>query len=179
MPFKTLPRWRAVSGLPEELWDVLESLPRTADTSGGGAVYPCAVEQADGTYWPCVLFVEKEVYHNSYRGTYGMADPFLDVRSVVSVLPSPYKTPIPIEKRMYSHGETHMGGFVVTFLLKDGTRFFHSGGDFCEFVGVPPGYVPDDIVDVVFEQDPKISDQVNHLTAPDWKWCVFERPERQ
>ncbi|HYM39657.1 MAG TPA: hypothetical protein VEY12_05875, partial [Thermoplasmata archaeon] len=103
--------------------------------------------------------------------------PFIDVESVKAVKASPSKTPIAIEKRMYQHGETRMGGFVVTFVLRDGRRFVYSGGDFCEFVSVPSGYTPDDIEDVVFEGYPRMNlGKTKWIESPDWKWCIFERP---
>jgi hypothetical protein len=106
-----------------------------------------------------------------------MEDAFLDVETVKSVGPSPSKTPVAIEKRMYQYGETRMGGFVVTFVLRDGKRFVHAGGGFCEFVSVPEGYKPDDVVDVIFEGRPRIDlGKTKWLESPDWKWCVFERP---
>jgi hypothetical protein len=106
-----------------------------------------------------------------------MNKPFLDVETVKSVGPSPSKTPIAIERKMYRHGETHMGGFVVTFVLRDGTSFVHAGGDFCEFVAVPKGYAPDDIVDVAFEDNRGTElAKTGWLKSPDWKWCIFEKP---
>ncbi len=57
-------------------------------------------------------------YPNSSR--IGTDDPFIDVESVKAVKPSPATTPVAIERRMYQHGETRMGGFVVTCTLRDG-----------------------------------------------------------
>lgn len=170
---RTLPRRKKVGRIPVVLWKELRRLPRASEHT-----YPCSVETVDGTYWPRVLFAEKATYHKHFEGTYGMEDPFLDVESVKAVRPSPSKTPAAIERRMYRHGETRMGGFVVTFVLGDGKRFVYSGGDFCEFVSVPEGYRPDDIVEVVFEGHSRIDlAKAKWIESPDWKWCIFESPE--
>ena len=169
---KTLRPWNHVGRIRPSVWDALRQLPR-----GSEHTYPCSVEQNDTTRWPRVLFAERKDYDQWYHGTYAMNVPFLDVETVMSVGPSPSKTPVAIEKRMYRHGETRMGGFVVTFVLRDGTQFVHAGGDFCEFVSVPEGYLPDDIVDVVFEGDDRTDlGKTQWLKSPDWKWCIFERP---
>ncbi len=169
---KSLPSWKRVAAIQPDLWEALRRLPR-----GSEHTYPCSVEQHDGTHWPRVLFVERTDYDRWYHGTYGMKDPFLDVETVKSVNPSPSKTPVLIEKRMYANGETRMGGFVVTFILRDGERFVHAGGNFCEFVSVPESYTPDDIADVMFEGYPRMDlRKTKWLGSPDWKWCVFERP---
>jgi len=169
---KTLPLWRRVGRVRPSVWEALRQLPR-----GSEYTYPCSVEQDDGTYWPRVLFAERKDYDQWYQRTYGMSEPFLDVEIVKSVGPSPSKTPVEIEKRMYRHGETHMGGFVVTFVLRDGTEFVHGGGDFCAFASVPDGYLPDDIVDVVFGGHSRTHlGKIKWLKSPDWKWCIFNQP---
>lgn len=170
---KMLPRGRKVGRIPEPLWGELQRIPRASEYT-----YPCAAETFDGTLWPRVLFAEKETYHKHFERTYGMDDPFLDVESVKAVKASPSKMPVAIERRMYHHGETRMGGFVVTFTLRDGKRYVYSGGDFCEFVSVPEGYGVEDIVDVEFEGYPRMNlGEIKWVESPDWKWCIFEPPE--
>ncbi len=76
-------------------------------------------------------------YPNS--GRVGTDDPVIDVESVKAVKPSPAKTPVAIERRMYQHGDTRMGGFVVTFTLREGKQSVPSRGEFREFISIPEG----------------------------------------
>ncbi len=63
-----------------------------------------------------------------------------------------------------------MGGFVVTFTLRDGKPSVSSRGDFCEFISIPEGYVPDDIVDVVLEGHPRMNlCRTRWIGSLDWK----------
>jgi len=172
MTRKTLPFWHHAKEISPAMWKELNRLPRASNDT-----YPCMVEQLDGTTWPCVLFVDESIYRKKFKGCYGMEEPFIEIESVKSILPSPSKTPVHIEKRMLRNGETRMGGIVVTFVLRDGKRFIHVSGGFYEFVSVPPGYRPDDIVKVIIED---YRDRLNlvkgqYLTDPNWKWCVFRR----
>ncbi|MHA1962426.1 MAG: hypothetical protein ACW99U_19655 [Candidatus Thorarchaeota archaeon] len=162
-----------MSTISPAIWRDLTSFPRGTDLT-----WPAAVRITDGRHYPRVLFVEKNVYHRKFRGCYGMDDAFIPVESVELVTPSPSKTPIAVEKEMYAHHETHMGGYVVKFRLSDGTIYWHTSGNFLEFVSVPKGYQAEDVAEVIFpafeEYAQKPDDSDIHLMSPDWKWCVFE-----
>ncbi|HYM40081.1 MAG TPA: hypothetical protein VEY12_08070, partial [Thermoplasmata archaeon] len=69
---RIFPRGRQVGRIPEAVWKDLRGFPRASEHT-----YPCAVETVDGTYWPRVLFAEKEAYHGHFEGTYGMEEPFI------------------------------------------------------------------------------------------------------
>ncbi len=78
---------------------------------------------------------------------------------------------------MDQHGETHMGGMVVNFLLRDGTKFGHAQGSASSaFVAMPEGRVAEDIVDVEFVGDPGVVQATPTLNGPDWKYCAFRAP---
>ncbi len=166
--------WQHAKEIPPALWKELNRLPRANDDA-----YPCMVEQLDGTNLPCVLFVEESVYRKMFKGFFGNKDLFIEIESVKSIRPSPSKTPVDIEKKMQEHGETRMGGTIVTFVLRDGRRFVHVGGNSYEFVSVPPGYEPDDIVDAFFENERGERIQLypkEYYEPPHSMWCVFRRP---
>ncbi len=107
-------------------------------------------------------------YPNS--GRMGTDDHFMDVESGKAVRPSPSKTPGTIERRMYQHGETRTGGFVVRFTLRDGKRSVCSRGESCELISIPGGYVADDIIDVVLEGHPRRNlCRTGWIGSLDWK----------
>ena len=59
----------------------------------------------------------------------------LDLRRVVDVMPSPKQLPPEFAERSCNKGgASFMGGIDFTLTMKDGTRFYYSLGNICEFI---------------------------------------------
>jgi len=158
--------------LPSNLWDELRSIPRAS-----GSPTSAAAVLDDGRVEQCVIFIESsEVTRWSLFDV--PSQMLLRAVRLRRIIQSPKKLPISIEEKMNGHGETHMGGMVVNFILRDGTKFGHAQGSASSsFVRTPQGYVPGDIVDVEFGDEPGVVQVVPSLEGPDWKYCAFRAPK--
>ncbi|MHA1962776.1 MAG: hypothetical protein ACW99U_21515 [Candidatus Thorarchaeota archaeon] len=161
--------------IDSSLWDSLKELPRAKNSIALAG----AAELTGGQIEECVLFVtEEDAWEDSFL--YDMLQigaSFLRLSEVKSILRSPNRLPVHIEEKMNEVEETHMGGMVVNFILKDGTKFGHSSGSAnLSFVSSPEGVSSEGIVDVEFGNDPKFVAAEIQLNAPNYKWCVFNPP---
>ena len=157
--------------LPQARWDELRAIPHAE-----GSPTCAAAELDDGGIEECLIFLEgaAAVTAEVFDALPEMLVPASRLRRI---FPSPKKLPVQLEERMNRHGETHMGGMVVNFVLKDGARFGHASGNVnSAFVTTPRGYVPDDIVDVEFSGDAGVRQATPSLSGPAWKYCAFRPP---
>ena len=183
VPIVRVERWRIkecvyyglidAERIDPDSWERIRRLPRARDSPAWAG----AAELVGGEVEECVLFAtEEDAWQNSlydvcYAGT------FLRLSEVKSVLESPHKLPVHLEEEMNDVGETHMGGMVVNFILKDGSKFYHTSGSAnLSFVSTPEGCSPDDIVDVEYGRGSSFVPAKPSLKGPRYKWCVFNPP---
>ncbi len=159
--------------LPAGLWNEFTVIPHAQ-----GSPTCAAAELDDGTIEECVVFIEGADAVTPYRNLFDVpARVLVPAARLRRIFPSPRKLPIRLEEEMNQHGETHMGGMVVNFVLRDGTKFGHASGSAnSAFVATPEGCVPDEIVDVEFVGEPGVVQTAPTLQGPDWKYCVFRAP---
>lgn len=159
--------------LPSTLWKQLLAIPRAKDS-----LACAAAELDDGTIEDCVIFVDSTDVTTPYLNLFDVpAKVLLSCVRLRRIFASRKKLPISVEERMNQHGETHMGGMVVNFVLRDGAKFGHAQGSAnSAFVTMPEGRVPEEIVDVEFVDDPGVIQATPTLNGPDWKYCAFQAP---
>lgn len=140
---------------------------------------PCAAaELDDGSVEECVVFIESTDEPTPYLDLFDVpAKRLVPCARLRRISSSPKKLPAFFEQMMDEHGETHMGGMVVNFVLRDGTKFGHAQGSASSaFVTMPGGHAPEEIVDVEFLGDPGVVQVTPSLSGPDWKYCAFRAP---
>lgn len=159
--------------LPPTVYHQLLAIPRARDSP------PCAAAELDnGSIEECAVFIESTDERTPYFDLFDVpAKRLVPCARIRRIFSSPKKLPVFFEQMMNEHGETHMGGMLVNFLLRDGTKFGHVQGSACSaFANVPEGRVPEDIVDVEFVGDLGVVQVTPTLNGPDWKYCAFRAP---
>jgi hypothetical protein len=156
-------------------WQNLKELPRAKNSPAWAG----AAELDGGEVEECVLYVtEEDAWEDSFLYDLFHPESFLKLSEVKSIFESPHKLPVHIEEEMNEVGETHMGGMVVNFILRDGSKFEHSSGSAnLAFISTPEGCSPDDIVDVELSRDATFVPAGISLKGPSYKWCVFNPPK--
>jgi hypothetical protein len=156
-------RWSSIGTIEPPHLSTLRSISSNAEE-----FVPAACQLADGSFHPCVVFIElnmaKSFSYFPWSRYFRPASPFrrrsfyrhsedemIDIREVERVEPSPNLLPIGIQKKMAEHGPNHMIGYAVRFIFKDGTGFLHGSTEFYWFASAPEGHIVNDIVDVDFD----------------------------
>ena len=74
---------------------------------------------------------------------------YISIADVTRIAPSPLALPPGIAEKIYAAGESGMGYFIYTLVMKDGSRLPFATGDAVDFPNWPPGALPGDVVDVL------------------------------
>ncbi len=100
----------------------------------------------------------------------------LAIEAVAAVRESLYRLPAALANKLYESGETGMGYYVFTVVLRDGRRLPYTTGGLVDFPALPSGVTTADIVDV----DPNVVDSRFHDRAPlpeesprTVTWCLY------
>jgi hypothetical protein len=163
--------------LPETL---REQLGRIEPSHDGVLEYrPGRAVLDDGTQHDFVLFVAAASYFPHW-GVWPENDPrkrALPVERVVSVRESTYRLPPTLANQLYDAGESGMGYFVFTVVLRDGRRLPVVTGNAVDFPALPDAVTTADIIDVLptggrehfLDRQPSPQESAGH-----YSWCLYE-----
>jgi hypothetical protein len=131
-----------------------------------GPVYRAAAQLMDGTYLPCVRFLnpEKSVHYSTPRfeearktggmdynvllETFVTGQHGVNCWDIARVEKSRFAIPAPLRNRIYSAGETRMHWTSFVGKMSDGTKHCFDCFDHVEFFEMPAGYTAEQLVDV-------------------------------
>lgn len=134
--------------------ELREQLTLIEPSHNGSLEYrPCKVTLDGGEEHDFVLFAQAGDYFALW-GVWPIDDPqkrSVAVERVVSVQESSYRLPSALANALYEVGESGMGYFVFTVVLRDGRRLPFVTGNVADFPALPSGVTTDDIVDVLPE----------------------------
>jgi hypothetical protein len=115
--------------------------------------------------------VEAQPYINVW-GVWPEDDPgksSVNILEVVALTESPFRLPLRFAEVLYRAGESGMGYIVFTMVFSDGTKASSAGGNAVDFVALPPGKTPADIVEVL----PHVGRDSGPMTRPKYSWCLY------
>jgi hypothetical protein len=142
------------------------------------AYKPCAVTLHDSTVRDYVYVQEV----NAYLATWGIlpADnsgaPEVALADVASITSSPSRLPPEIAEAIYREGESGMGYYKFELVFSDGETAPCVTGDAVDFVRLPDGRAPSDVVAVnrLERSDDRWSAAEARLV--DYAWCLYREP---
>lgn len=135
---------------------------------------PCRVILDDGQVFNNAIIAESKSYIK-FVGIWPEDDPgkkALDISRVVAIEPSPNRLPAYLSNKLYSAGETTMGGVIFTVIFSDGSEQVYEYGNALDFINLPEDKTFSDIIDVIPH---KGRDTENKLRGLDFFWCLFEK----
>jgi hypothetical protein len=135
----------------------------------------CSVRLLDGSIDDRVLVQESRPWIDIW-GVWPDEDPGkreVSIRDVAEIASSPLRLPPRLATKMYAAGEPGMGYCVFTLVLADGRRIPRATGGVVDFVELPPGVRPDNVVDLL-PHDGDTAQASDH--SGDYAWCLYERP---
>ena len=137
--------------------------------------FPCSVTVKDGTSHKRVYVVSQAAYIRVW-GVYPEDDRFkksISVSDVVSLCESPSRLPGVFASRLYSAGESNMGGHVFTIVFSDSSRQAYSTGGAIDFIDYPDGKGAADVVDVL----PHVGGDAKPRGGLPFYWCLHADDE--
>jgi hypothetical protein len=159
--------------------DLQAQLAAFAPSRAGGLDYwPSRVVLVDRTEQDRVVIAAAPPYIK-WWGVWPEDDPgkrALPLEQVAVVRESDKRLPAVLADKLYAEGESGMGYYVFTVVLRDDRRLPFVTGGVVDFPALPAGIVTDDIVDVL----PHIGGEHFQARAPatgesaaDYTWCLF------
>jgi hypothetical protein len=159
--------------------DLREQLVRVEPSTDGHCSYrPCRVTLRTGEIRDLVYVVEAESYFAMW-GVWPEADSAkrsLPIEEVSAIDESPLRLPAALANKVYAAGESGMGYYTFTVVLRDGTKLPYTTGDAVDFPLLPSGVTTDDVADVL----PGYGGGRFHDRAPrpdesdaDYWWCLY------
>lgn len=155
---------------PDSLAEVMRVEP-----SGGhsqGEYRPCQVQLNNG-FVKDRVYIAEALSYIFYWGIWPEDDrakssiSLLDVKHIIQ---SPTRLPAHLANKLYSGGETSMGGVSFALVLRDGRKISVTTGNAVDFPEYPPGVEASDVVDVI--HDWKDPNQAYIGSAP-YSWCLY------
>lgn len=137
--------------------------------------WPAQVTLSDGTTHSCVYFADASEYIKVW-GVWPDDDSGKDeikAEDVAIISPSPSRLSLKFAEQLYRAGESGMGYTVFELLYSDGSKSAHLAGNAVDFVRLPAGKQPADIVNVLPHAG---RDSKAHIETPDYAWCLFSPP---
>lgn len=134
----------------------------------------CRVVLTDGQVFNNVYIVEAGAYIKNW-GAWPEDDPgkkSLDISKVVTIEASPNRFPAHFSNKLYSSGESSMGGIIFSILFSDGSEQVYEYGNALDFITLPQGKVLSDIADVIPHKGREVE---NKLKSPDFYWCLYSK----
>jgi hypothetical protein len=162
--------------IPSDLREQLMAVPPSGDTSL--EYRPCRVTLTDCRVVDRVYVMEQGMYV-TWWGVWPDQDhgkSSVPIDAVVRIEESPTRLPVAIANRIYEAGESGMGYCVFTLELRDGRRLPFVTGNAVDFVDLPPGVKPSDIV-TVFPHEGRDHFQgrtmAPHTRGAPYAWCLY------
>lgn len=135
---------------------------------------PCRVVLEGGEVVNNVCIAEAETYIKLW-GVWPEDDPgkkAVDISKVVDIKESPNRLPAYLSNKLYSAGETAMGGIIFTVLFADESEQVYEYGNALDFIDLPEGKTVSDIIDVIPH---KGRESANKLLGPEFYWCLYDK----
>jgi hypothetical protein len=148
--------------LREELGKVTPSVDEH-----GFSYFPCLLVCEDGTVHPRAYVSSRDLYIRMWGD-----DPsrdYVDIGAVKTLRSSPERLPADLASTVYTYGESGMGSRKFNIIDRMSRRYVCQTGDAVDFVALPPGVTPADIVGV--ERGGR-GDAVDLMGAP-YEWCIY------
>jgi hypothetical protein len=139
--------------------------------------YPCEVVLRDGTVESRVYVAESKSYFSAW-GVDPEDDPakgFVTVRNVVAIRESPYRIPPNVADMVYATKRTERN-YWFRLLLRDGRGLACTAGDAVDFIELPEGVKPDEIVSYLpgWSEGATPRDWETEATTAPYSWCLYE-----
>jgi hypothetical protein len=162
------PGGRHYPALPPPLKAQLDQVVPSVD--GDLKYFPCYVRTKDGRELDRVYVVSAQPYIAQW-GVWPDQDPHkyeVRLEDVAEIRESPTRLPPRFAIELYRAGESGMGYTVFTVTFRDGTDESYVGGNAIDFISLPRGQTPRDIVAVTPHagRERAVSDD-----AP-YYWCI-------
>ncbi len=149
----------------------------------GEDMRPCQVTLVDGRVVDRVYVMEQGMYI-TWWGVWPEDDrgkQSLPIDQVTRIEESPSRLPVAIANTLYEAGESGMGYCIFTLVLRNGHRLPYVTGNAVDFVDLPPGVRPADVVRVL----PHVGRKhfTSHRMPPHsqgaaYFWCLYsEAPD--
>ena len=135
---------------------------------------PCRVILNDDQVFDNVYIAEAKPYIKHW-GAWPEDDPgkkSLDITKVKDISSSPNRLPAFLSNKLYSAGESVMGGLFFTILFSDASEQAYEYGGALDFITLPDDKTFSDISDVVPH---KGHEKENKLVGPDFYWCLYDK----
>ena len=101
----------------------------------------------------------------------------LEIEEVAAIEDSPLRLPPAMANKLYAAGESGMGSYVFTVVLRGGTQLPYTTGDLVDFPLLPKGVTSEDVVDVL----PHYGEGRFHNRGPrpdesnaDYRLCLYQ-----
>ncbi len=164
------PGARKYPPLSDQLRVQLERIPAVSD--GIIKYYPCKVRLKDGRWQDFVYVVNADDYIRVW-GVWPDQDKRkreVRIQDVEQIAESSSRLPQAFAQRLYDAGESGMGYVIFELSHSDGSRSAHLSGNAVDFVQLPNGKTPKDVVAVHPHSGRERHDR---LSAHDYYWCLF------
>lgn len=135
---------------------------------------PCRVRLADGATHDRVYVQEARPWVDVW-GVWPDEDSGKDeirLSDVVEISSSPMRLPPHLATKIYDAGESGMGYCIFTLVLADGRRLSCVTGNAVDFVDLPQGVTPADVVDLL----PREGSRDHYAESSSYAWCLYELP---
>jgi len=158
--------------------DLLLAQLRAVPPTGDGIEYrPCRVCLDDGS-WQDHVYVQEVDSWLYHRGAAPATDgrrevPFARVQEIRD---SASRLPVDIAQTLYRAGETNMGGISFALITRGAQRITAEAGGAVDFVDLPEGIAPSDIVGVEPHARDARFGRHRRTTLP-FAWCLYSLPE--
>jgi hypothetical protein len=136
---------------------------------------PCRVKLRSGE-WRDRVYVQEATSYLSHWGIWPWEDrdkDYLPLDDVVEIDDSPTRIPAHVATSIYAAGESGMGYCIFTLVTADGRRIACMTGNAVDWVDLPSGVSPRDVVDVSPQEG---RDEVNAgfgVGGSRYAWCLY------
>ena len=166
------PGMRKYPPLSEQVRAELGRVPPVSD--GMMKYHPCKVRLKDGRWQDFVYAVDADDYIRVWGVWPDQDNGKREVRieDVEEIAESPSRLPPVFAQRLYEAGESGMGYMLFELSYRDGSRSAHLSGNAVDFIRLPDGKTPEDIVSVHPHAGREAADR---LSAQEYYWCIFDK----
>jgi hypothetical protein len=145
-----------------------------ASRNGSFYQHPCSVTLRSGQILDRVYVEDVRKYIDSWG--WDAAREYISVGDVVAISASPVALPVEFAEKIYKAGESGMGYFIFTLVMKNGTRLPFMTGGAVDFPNWPPGAVPGDVVDALPHEGRSVFAGRGHGATESgaaYSWCLY------
>lgn len=133
---------------------------------------PCMLRLQDGAVYRRVYVAPRQEYVSLWGD-----DPLrqhLQASSVIALEPSPDRLYAPVASRIYTFGEAAMGARRFIIVDRWNGRHLCQTGDAVDFVSLPDGLQPGDIIDAEPAHPQGQPDVGAVLRGAPYAWCIYD-----